>query len=506
MESLLVKQFKEHNIIMYGTHDKPLFKAKDIGDLLGIKDIKSNIRDFTDKQKGVHTMHTLGGPQEMAMLTEQGVYKLVMRSRKPFAEEFQDWICGVLEEIRKTGEYRLNKQIEYKTKNDMFIEQYQNKPVFYIGMVESDEEQQIVKYGYTQDTKSTLKRHQDTYGQDFHYVFVLECKEHYHLENKIQNHNDLFSRHVKKYNDMPRQELLRLDSNFTLKDLFNLVLKLSENTDPDKELAMERELTVREQEKTKQEEQKTEQMRIQLEMMKMQNQLAQPQIIQVNTVQSTADSEQPRDVIQEQTNQPSEPTTEQHSLDPEQVQPQAEPEVFTGELLFEKVQTAKVLLSVIIKRFPGNHLHRSNELNNYHGYSKAFKEYIEEFIFSRYNVKPIKNNGAVYFLNLRMLGYTSFYNKEVYKCFCDTYIDIPENRFQKLQHGAFVHKVEYEKLLELFFNNCAEIPLFKPRSKEMFTVLYRREFIEMICEITGVKPPSYTKDTIKYFNGIIMKN
>ena len=36
MDSLLTQQFKEHNITVYGTHDKPLFKAKDHQDLLTI--------------------------------------------------------------------------------------------------------------------------------------------------------------------------------------------------------------------------------------------------------------------------------------------------------------------------------------------------------------------------------------------------------------------------------------------------------------------------------------
>ena len=35
--NLLVKQFNDLNITVYGTYQEPLFKAKDIGDLLGLK-------------------------------------------------------------------------------------------------------------------------------------------------------------------------------------------------------------------------------------------------------------------------------------------------------------------------------------------------------------------------------------------------------------------------------------------------------------------------------------
>jgi hypothetical protein len=216
------------------------------------------------------------------MLTEQGLYKVLMKSRKPIAEKFQDWVCEVIEEIRKTGEYKSNKVIEQQTKNTLFIEQYQNKPILYLGMVEDLEEQQIVKYGYTQDTKSTLKRHQLSYGEDFHYVYVLESKEHYNLENQIQNHNDLSSRHIKKYNGKDRQELLRLDKNFNLKNLIELIVKMKTSMEDDRELQLrEIELeeashrTKQEQEKTKQEQEKTKQMEMahELEMRKLEIQL-----------------------------------------------------------------------------------------------------------------------------------------------------------------------------------------------------------------------------------------
>ena len=44
--------------------------------------------------------------QEMVYVNEQNLYKVIMRSDKPQAEPFQDWVCGeVLPSIRKTGGY-----------------------------------------------------------------------------------------------------------------------------------------------------------------------------------------------------------------------------------------------------------------------------------------------------------------------------------------------------------------------------------------------------------------
>jgi prophage antirepressor-like protein len=114
--SLVVKQFNSLDIPIYGTYEEPLFKAKAIGDLLDIRDIKSTLRDF-DKDE-VHTVplkDSLGRNQETNMLTEQGLYKILMISRKPMAKQFQKWVFSVIKEIRLTGKYdHLEQQLNEK--------------------------------------------------------------------------------------------------------------------------------------------------------------------------------------------------------------------------------------------------------------------------------------------------------------------------------------------------------------------------------------------------------
>lgn len=113
--SLTVKKFENLNITIYGTYENPLFKANDIGELLDIKNIKDTIKNFNSKQKlGVVLTDPHGRLQETNMLTEQGLYKILMRSRKPIAEQFQDWVCEVIEEIRKLGKYDLEEQLKLK--------------------------------------------------------------------------------------------------------------------------------------------------------------------------------------------------------------------------------------------------------------------------------------------------------------------------------------------------------------------------------------------------------
>lgn len=116
-ELILQKQFQHLNIKVYGTFEKPLFKAKDIGDLLEIKNIREIIKNYNNKQRcDVCLTDAIGRSQETNMLTEQGLYKILMRSRKPIAEQFQDWVCEVIEEIRLNSTKNLEEKLNYQEK------------------------------------------------------------------------------------------------------------------------------------------------------------------------------------------------------------------------------------------------------------------------------------------------------------------------------------------------------------------------------------------------------
>jgi prophage antirepressor-like protein len=278
--NLLVRTFEQNNITIYGTSDKPLFKANDIGDLLGISNIRESIKDFTDKQKGVSLTDTLGGIQETTMLTEQGLYKVILRSRKPIAVKFQDWVCEVIEEIRKTGEYKSRKQAEITKSNELFIQQYNGKTVNYLGNVHEKDGYIIKKYGKT--TGNLYKRllaHQKQYGSNFYFTNVIECENIHELEKRIQTHDTLKSRHIKSYNGKVTQELIRLDDKFTDKDLMKIIYEIKDSLNNNIELKLEQEKTkqkeldtkqIEEQEKTKQKELELEIKKMEFEMMKLQ--------------------------------------------------------------------------------------------------------------------------------------------------------------------------------------------------------------------------------------------
>lgn len=91
---------------------EPWFVAKDVCDALSIADSKSSLRFLEDDEKGVHSMHTLGGTQQVSIINESGLYSLILRSRKPEAKKFKKWVTAeVLPSIRKHGMYATGEKL-----------------------------------------------------------------------------------------------------------------------------------------------------------------------------------------------------------------------------------------------------------------------------------------------------------------------------------------------------------------------------------------------------------
>lgn len=87
--------------------DAPWFIAKDICDVLGID--TNHVREGLDDDEITNLRNTEVWNQPgraPLIVSESGFYKLVMRSRKPVAKEFQRWVTrDVLPSIRRHGAY-----------------------------------------------------------------------------------------------------------------------------------------------------------------------------------------------------------------------------------------------------------------------------------------------------------------------------------------------------------------------------------------------------------------
>lgn len=91
-----------------GTAENPLFCLADICRVLELRVDGVTPRLKKDGYNRIGVIDSLGRHQEAIFVNEQNLYKVIMRSDKPQAEPFQDWVCGeVLPSIRKTGSYSI---------------------------------------------------------------------------------------------------------------------------------------------------------------------------------------------------------------------------------------------------------------------------------------------------------------------------------------------------------------------------------------------------------------
>lgn len=77
--------------------------AADVAKALNFRDAYNATLKMKTKYRGTYKVSTPSGDQEMIILNEKGLYRLIMRSNKKEAEEFQDWVYEMLKELRQSS-------------------------------------------------------------------------------------------------------------------------------------------------------------------------------------------------------------------------------------------------------------------------------------------------------------------------------------------------------------------------------------------------------------------
>ena len=102
-QEVLGKQFR-----VYGTFEEPLFLAKDVADWIeySVANVNKMLDKVDEEEKTVHTISMNGNYTTQAwFLTEDGLYEVLMQSRKPIAKQFKKEVKSILKQIRQTGGY-----------------------------------------------------------------------------------------------------------------------------------------------------------------------------------------------------------------------------------------------------------------------------------------------------------------------------------------------------------------------------------------------------------------
>ena len=91
-------------LIMYGDFENPLFLAKEVAEWIETKQPTQMVELVDEDEKLKCIINTSGQNREMWFLTEDGLYEVLMQSRKPIAKQFKKEVKTLLKNIRK-GRY-----------------------------------------------------------------------------------------------------------------------------------------------------------------------------------------------------------------------------------------------------------------------------------------------------------------------------------------------------------------------------------------------------------------
>lgn len=90
---------------VYGDADNPLFLAKDVAKWIEHSNPTEMVKNIDEDEKLNSTIFSGGQKREMTFLTEDGLYEVLMQSRKPIAKAFKKEVKKILKDIRTTGGY-----------------------------------------------------------------------------------------------------------------------------------------------------------------------------------------------------------------------------------------------------------------------------------------------------------------------------------------------------------------------------------------------------------------
>lgn len=112
MNALSVFSFQEnHPVRVVMVDGNPWFVAKDVCDALSLVNSRKALSSLDDDEKGVTSTYTPGGNQKVSIISESGLYTLILRCRDAVKQgttawRFRKWVTNeVLPAIRRTGGY-----------------------------------------------------------------------------------------------------------------------------------------------------------------------------------------------------------------------------------------------------------------------------------------------------------------------------------------------------------------------------------------------------------------
>jgi len=207
----------EHNVNILWENNKPLFRASEIANILEINNIHASLVTFDEDEKIIRSVYNeIHGNRDITFLTEIGLYRLIMNSRKPIAKPFQKWVCKVIESIRETGKYELELKIKEnenriinlvkdqikealeleaiktsetieKNNTNALAAANKDKYITYIGKIKTINNKILIKIGSTKNMYTRTNDLNTLFGS-FNIIKLFECPRNEAFERFLHKH------------------------------------------------------------------------------------------------------------------------------------------------------------------------------------------------------------------------------------------------------------------------------------------------------------------------------
>ena len=113
MNNIQIFKYENNDVRTVEQDGEPWFVLKDVCKALGIGNSRMVVDRLDEDEKGVSQIDTPGGLQNVSIISESGLYNVILRSDKPEAKPFRKWVTSeVLPSIRKHGAYMTPQKIE----------------------------------------------------------------------------------------------------------------------------------------------------------------------------------------------------------------------------------------------------------------------------------------------------------------------------------------------------------------------------------------------------------
>ncbi len=226
---LFNEMFENKKVRIFGNFENPLFVAKDIGDILELKDINSTIfkGEFSENIHFIICHGKYPGLIHNAkVLTERGLYKIISKSRSKIANKFEEFIYNLLHDLRTKKilliENQLQKQNKIIEEKNKEIEKIKNDPlriynnkmmdkaeiynkggIIYIVTSKENEKKSIYKVGITRPEvkktrMTTMNTSQSTEEQACYIKYEIEINGNVHKMFETILHTLLIDLNIKR--------------------------------------------------------------------------------------------------------------------------------------------------------------------------------------------------------------------------------------------------------------------------------------------------------------------